>query len=234
MSNKPIIILSHPQMGENIGAVARVMTNFGLDELRLINPRDGWPSAKATMLAVNSEHILAQAKVFASFNEAVADINYLCATSGYMRQMVKKFRKPREAISEIANFAGKVGFLFGCERSGLTNEEINLCDMIIGIPTSLENQSLNLSHAVAIICYEYFAINISEHMAAVELASKEELNFLIERLLHNLKEKNFFKNLKMIPEMRKNIVNIFVRAELTSQDTRTMLGIFRALNDGNL
>lgn len=229
--HKPVVILSAPQMGENIGAVARIMSNFGVDELRIVNPRDGWPNEKAQAMSAHGSFVLDQAKVYDSLQDAIADRSIVYGTASLERFMVKPIITPWEM--ERAEFQNnKVGFLFGCEKSGLTNDELSLCDAIIRIPTSEKNHSLNIAQAVAILLYEYMKIEASDVKVAEsigELATKEEVTHLISFLESNLDERNFFKSPNMKPTMMRNITNMLVKAKLSQQDARTLFGIFRAM-----
>lgn len=229
-SNSPIIILSHPQMGENIGSVARVMSNFGLTELRIINPRDGWPNPKAYELAANGSFILDEAKLFSSLERAIADLNVLYGTASISRFMVKPTVTPKQAVGNGYQHQSNTGFLFGCERSGLSNEELVICDAVIKIPTSEINSSLNIAQAVAIIGYEYFTAICPKSSEVVEQpAKKEEINILFKYLEQELEANSFFKSPKMQPTMMRNIKNLFIRTKLTEQDVKTLFGIFRTL-----
>lgn len=228
--HKPVVILSAPQMGENIGAVARIMSNFGVDELRIVNPRDGWPNEKAQAISAHGSFVLDQAKIYDSLQDAIADRNIVYGTASLERFMVKSVITPWEM--ERAEFQNnKVGFLFGCEKSGLTNDELSLCDAIIRIPTSAKNHSLNIAQAVAILLYEYMKFELGEVEVpeSPEPASKEEVVHLISFLENNLDELNFFKSPNMKPTMMRNITNMLVKAKLSQQDARTLFGIFRAM-----
>ncbi len=221
------IILVAPQMGENIGATARVMSNFGLDDLRLVSPRDGWPNLKANEMAAHGEFIIEKARVFETVNDSIADLNFLIATTANPRYMEKPITSPRE----VYNLAqGKVGIMFGCERSGLTNEQLVMADVITQIPTSTINPSLNIAQAVGVMCYELFTQDLElPKNKKTQLATKGELDFFLTFLESNLEKTDFFKNKKLAPTMKRNIRNIFTRQSLTSQDTRTLMGVVRAL-----
>ncbi len=213
-------------MGENIGATARVMSNFGLDDLRLVAPRDGWPNPKANEMAAHGEFVIKKAKVFKTVNEAIADLNFIIATSANPRYMEKTLTSPKE----VYNFAqGKIGIMFGCERSGLTNDQLIMADIITQIPTSDINPSLNIAQAVGIMCYELSMRNsINSPDKKTELATKGELDFFLNFLESSLDNTDFFKNKKLVPTMKRNIRNIFTRQSITSQDTRTLIGIIKA------
>ncbi len=221
------IILVAPQMGENIGAAARAMSNFGLDDLRLVSPRDGWPNPKANEMAAHGEFIIEKARVFETVNDAIADLNFLIATTANPRYMEKPITSPREVFNLTQ---GKIGIMFGCERSGLTNEQLVMADVITQIPTSNINPSLNIAQAVGVMCYELFSHNINPLINKnTPLATKEELDFFLTFLESSLEETAFFKNKKLAPTMKRNIRNMFIRQSLTSQDTKTLMGILKSL-----
>ncbi|MGY9107623.1 MAG: RNA methyltransferase, partial [Alphaproteobacteria bacterium] len=154
----PAIILSEPQLGENIGAAARAMANFGLSDLRLVRPRDGWPNPKADAMAAGAVDIIAAARLFDTVEEAVAELNYVLATTARDRSMAKPILTPAEGAARLrrAGLQGRTSaILFGGERSGLTNHEVALADEVISIPTA-EFSSLNLGQAVLLVGYEWF------------------------------------------------------------------------------
>jgi tRNA/rRNA methyltransferase len=230
-TNQLYIILSHPQMGENIGAAARVMSNFGINNLRIILPRDGWPNEKAYEMAAHGKYILDKAEVYDNFNEAVADLNVLYATTANMRFMNK-------AVIELPNFNEglknlpnqKIGILFGRERTGLTNEEIVSANAILTIKTNEENPSLNLAQAVALVCYQLSSMHNWQLASNQQLlATKEELNHFFTHLEGLLDDNGFFKNSKMKPSMWRNIRNIFTKNTLTKQEVNTLRGILSSI-----
>lgn len=232
--HKPAIILVRPQLPENIGAVVRVMTNFGFNELRVVSPREKNFIEKATPMAANGAYLLNDITIFDNLSDAISDINLLIATAGYSRHMVKPLTTPRESMPNIKGYSGKVAFIFGSERIGLTNEELNLAELVLQIKTDEKNPSMNIAQAVAVVCYEFESANpLFDNAFHPMLASKEELVYFLNNLLTRLDNKGFYKNPKMKQEMNKNIRNIFVRSSLTSQDIKTLHGIFRTLSDGN-
>ncbi|OJU97919.1 MAG: RNA methyltransferase, partial [Shinella sp. 65-6] len=154
----PAIILVHPQLGENIGMVARAMANFGLAELRLVNPRDGWPSEKAISAASKADHVIEAAKVYPSLEEAVSDLEFVYATTARAPYGYKEVRSPVVAADDLRTRfrAGqKTGILFGRERTGLTNEEIALADELVTFPVNPAFASLNLAQVVLLMSYEW-------------------------------------------------------------------------------
>jgi len=228
------IILSHPQMGENIGFVARLMSNFGLHELRLVNPRDGWPNEKAEAVSMAGIDVIKNAKVFSSLNDAIADLSFVIGTGDTPRDMDKKHTTSWDYLSHVSDIDHKnVGLLFGCEKYGLSNDEVNLCDLMVTIPTSDVNSSLNLAHAVCVMLYEiskYQDFSISEKTADAS-ATKEEVSFFTDYLLSSLDEADYFKSSNMKNAMVRNVKNIFHGRGFTSQNIRTLFGIIRSLNE---
>lgn len=232
--HKPYIILVCPQLAENIGAVARSMSNFGLENLRIISPRDGWPpSIKAHELAAKGNYILDKAKIYNDLNYAIADLNFVIAATARPRDMVKKIGPLKNIIEHCSKKFDKdvkIGILFGRENNGLTNEELGLADVISVIPTSGQNPSLNLAQAVSIFAYEFFSqadMKIDENH---DICSKEEFNSLFKLLITSLECNDYFKEKNIKNKMIQNIRNMFIKAELSSQEIRTLMGIIKNLN----
>lgn len=238
MSSTPLssaIILARPQLGENIGACARVMCNFNLSDLRIIAPRDGWPNEKALDMAKSAKHIIEKATIYETLEEALSDIEFLYATTVRPRYMVKPVYTPRKAIDEIYKHAHhKSAILFGPERSGLSNDEIALANAIITVPVGSEYDSLNLAQAVAIMAYEHFMIAQNaphDHMPLgnTHFASRKDIAHLLNHLEEELDNSGFFFVPQKREHMRRNIRNLFARTHLTDQDVRTLRGIIRSL-----
>jgi len=240
MASKPAIILIKPQLGENIGAAARVMANFGLNDLRLVSPRDGWPNPKALEMAAHAEHIVNKARIFPNFEQAVKDLKFLYATTARAREADKRVITQRQ-IKLYKN----TGLVFGAERTGLTNEEISLCDELISIPVNPKYKSLNLAQAVAIICYE-LSLRGGKADASIqpgllrsarndrELASKAEISSMFKHLESELDKRGFFQEKTKRAGMVNNIRNFLTRAALNGQEVRTMRGIIRSLAEHRL
>jgi tRNA/rRNA methyltransferase len=237
MKNKPSIILIQPQLGENIGAAARVMLNFGLTDLRIVSPRDGWPNPKAVDMAKGAKDVIKNAQVFDSLKNASHDIHRIYATTARPRDMVKTVFTPRKCIEEVnkhSNNGEKCAIIFGPERSGLSNDDIVFADAITSIPVAPEYTSLNLAQAVSLLCYEWFSSNDQTKDEEFELgnskiASKQEIANMFEHLEKELDNTDFFKLPDKRPKMVRNIRNIFIRANLTDQDVRTIRGIIKSL-----
>ncbi len=237
-NSKPAIILIAPQMGENIGAAARGMLNFGLTDLRIVNPRDGWPNPKAVDMAKGAKSVIHEAQIFTSLKDATHDITRLYATTARTRDMVKQEYNARETALEMLKNDGKSAIMFGPERSGLTNDDITLADAVAIIPVAPIYTSLNLSQAVNIMCYEWFvakAESDSDGSASPsegsQLATKEELANLFEHIESELDKTDFLRVADKRPKMVRNIRNIFSRNDLTEQEVRTLRGIIKSLTN---
>lgn len=234
----PSIVLVSPQMGENIGAAARGMANFNLHDLRLVNPRDGWPSKIAEANAVGALDILPPVQVFNNTANSLKDFHVVYATTARPRDMRKKVFTPREAakaMTQDAQTGKRSAILFGGERAGLSNEDVAQAHHIISVPVNKDFASLNLAQTVLLMAYE-ITLTSEELPPATDLpvgesrpASHEELNDMIGRLESELEGHNFFRNEDMRPTMMRNIRNIFSRAEMTEQEVRTFHGIISAL-----
>jgi len=240
MNLTPSIILSHPQLGENIGAAARAMANFGLTDLRLVKPRHGWPDAKATAMAAGAGKVVEEATVFTTLREALADLNLIYATTARERGITKDVLTPAEAARRLraASSRGeKTAVLFGNERAGLDNDEISLCDCVITIPTA-HFASINLGQAVLLTAYEWFrASDVTprarlEHGPLHRKPTRREMFDLFDHLERELKESGFLfppeKREAMIRAVRATIH----RARLTYQEVQTLRGMLVALAKG--
>ncbi len=233
----PVVVLVEPQLGHNIGAVARAMKNFGLAELRIVNPRDGWPNEQAWASASGADDLLGAAEIFATTAEAVADLGRVFATTARERGMIKPIVTPREAAAELAGEgarAVRAGILFGGERAGLGNDDIALADTVLTIPTVPGFASLNLAQAVLLVGYEWHLTAFDTearrmHYGDTKPADKDKLLGFFEHLEAELLEADFLKPPDKIPTMVRNIRNFFQRAHPTEQEIQTLRGIVRAL-----
>ncbi len=236
--NPPVIILVEPQMGENIGAAARAMLNFGLTELRIVNPRDGWPNTAADANASGAFEHMPPPQIFPSLRDAIADFHYVLATTARPRGMVKPSFTPAQAIEEIiprTEEGQRCAIVFGPERTGLENEDVALCQSIIQVPTNPDFSSLNLGQCVLLVAYELFADqargkveNIASSQKS-EPAPQLELNNFIARLDEELDRAGFYREENLKPTMQRNIRNMFTRPEFTEQELRTLHGMVSAL-----
>jgi len=229
------IILVEPQMGENIGAAARVMGNFGFSDLRIVNPRDGWPNKKAIAMAAASADILRNATIYPSLAEALYDVKLAVAVTARKRDMEKKYLPPKEFGNHFDTIANRsqIAIVFGSERTGLSNEQVALCDYITTIPTEEKHRSLNLAQAVAIICYELSSCKIADHKIAIkEKASKKDIVILTDRIMEKLEEKHFFKDKGRKKPFYVNLLSLFTKQDLTIYDINNLHGIIKALSGG--
>jgi tRNA/rRNA methyltransferase len=237
----PAIILVNPQMGENMGAVARAMMNFGLRELRIVAPRDGWPNAAAEAMAAHGVEIIHNAKLFATTREAVADLHYVYASTARDRRLNKPLLDPREAMAEVAErgkSAQRTGVLFGPERSGLENEDIALAQAIVTVPTDPDHASLNLAQCAVLLGYEWWQAQGHTHQPQTNdkwqgtPAEQEEVNAFFDQLEVALDATYYFKVDAKKPRMWRNLRATFLKAGLSSQEVHSLRGIVSALQKG--
>jgi len=237
MTGGPSIILVEPQLGENIGMVARAMLNCGLTRLSLVRPRDGWPNPAAEAAAAGANAVLDGASVYASTRDAVAGCRRVYATTARPRGMVKPVLTPRAAARDMRGLQARgaaVALLFGPERSGLTNDDLVLADRVIAVPLNPAFASLNLAQAVLIIGYEWFQAadpDPGENLArgvGLPAARAELLNFLA-RLERALDAGQFFHPPEKRAVMVRNLRNVFLRGDLTDAELRTLHGVVSAL-----
>lgn len=234
----PAIILCEPQLGENIGTTARAMANFGLWDLRLVKPRDGWPNEKAIAAASRAEHVLDKVRVFETTEAAIADLSLVYATTARRRDLQKPVYGPEEAaqrvISHIAAGSG-AGILFGRERWGLYNEEVALADAIVTLPVEAAFASLNIAQAVLIIAYEWRRQSdhgkqlLFEDMLA-DAAPKEDLLGLFGHIEEALDRAGFFTAPDKRPTVVNNIRTMLGRGTFSAQEVRTLRGIISAID----
>jgi tRNA/rRNA methyltransferase len=231
----PAVILVRPQMGENIGAAARAMKNFGLDEMRIVDPRDGWPNKKAHAMASRADDILDNAALFDNTPAAVADLHAVYAATARSREMEKPCLTPREAVADMRRRLGagqQLGILFGGEKAGLDNDDATLAQSIIQIPANPAFSSLNLGQAVLLVAYEWFTFGpVPEPEPAGDglPVTLDELHFFENRLEEELTSAGFLKPPEKRPSMMRNLRNIFRRADLSGQEVRSLHGVVSAL-----
>lgn len=232
----PAIVLVEPQLGENIGTAARAMMNCGLDDLRLVRPRDGWPNDKAVAAASGADAVLDKARLYPSVEAAIGDLLHVYASTARDRYMVKRELIPRRAAEEMRGFiaAGEpCGVLFGPERTGLVNDHIALADTVVSVPLNPAFASLNLAQAVLLVGYEWFTAKTEpcpEHMhrGHSRAANKEELLRFFEHFEEALVESGFLRHPDKRPSMTRNLRNLFQRAGCTEQELRTLHGVITA------
>lgn len=235
MSLNPIIILVAPQLGENIGASARAMKNFGLTKLRIVSPRDGWPNPKADSMSVGAIDIIQNAQIYDTLLEAIADIECLYATTAQPRDMNKNYLLTQDLGRKYPQNQ-KVAIMFGRENCGLTNEEIAHANMILSIKTKPDFSSLNIAHAVALVAYEcYKTVALPEENSKLDneqiVCTRGELEYFFDHLFNELEANKFFKVPEKYPHMTQNIRNIFTRIDKLSQnELQTLRGIISSLS----
>jgi tRNA/rRNA methyltransferase len=244
----PIVVLVNPQLGENIGTAARAMANFGLNELRIVAPRDGWPNRKALTSASGANWIIEGAAIFDDLAAALKDMHCVYATTARPRGMIKEVVTPEQAASDMRQRIGrgeKLAILFGRERWGLNNDEISLADAIVTAPVNPAFASLNIAQAVLLMGYEWFkgqAASLGQQTPELPAlagpglqtpdtrpATKEELYGFFEHLERELDQAGFFKTADKKPGMVRNIRNLYGRAGLTEQEVRSLRGMVASL-----
>ncbi len=238
--NAPAIILSRPQLGENIGAAARAMANFGLSDLRLVAPRAAWPNQKALAMAAGAASLVEGARVFDSLPSAIGDLQLVYATTARERGITREIVTPKEGAGRLRaalDRGEKTGILFGNERAGLDNDEISLCDAVITIPTA-RFASLNLAQAVLIASYEWFRTADAtaparlEHGPLQRKPTRRELLQLFEHLERELLASGFLYPPDKVEAMCRAIRATLHRARLTYQEVQTLRGMIVALTKG--
>ncbi len=229
----PTIILVRPQLPENIGMTARVMDNFGLSKLYVVNPRDGWPSKMAENSAKHGINIIKKTKNFTSLNEAVSKFNLVIATTNRKRFLTKTtYNNFFDLKKKIINFKN-TAILFGPENSGLSNRDLRLTNCIFTIKTTSRNKSLNLSHAVSVISYELFNLKKvnSNYTDNYELANNLELSNFMNALIKDLDSKSFFNPKEKKESMIDNIYSIYNKMHLTKKELRMLWGMHKKLKN---
>ena len=235
----PAILLVETQLAQNIGAVARAMLNFGLRDLRLINPQADPLAREAQALAAGADEILKNVKIFKSTQEAMADLHHLYATTARPRDMISLHMTPHQAgdlMQEHTKENQRFGVLFGPERSGLTNEDVALCSGTISVPLNPAFSSLNLSQAVLLIGYEFYQVRlnttdntISLQQCETQMATKQDLMGMFEHLETELEKAGYFRTAHKKPKMVQSIHTMFSRVPFTAQEIRTFRGIIADL-----
>jgi tRNA/rRNA methyltransferase len=247
----PSVILIEPQLPDNIGMVARACANFGLDDLRLVDPRDGWPNEKARIAASGANYVIDDAAAYDTFDAALGDLNWVCATTARQRDLRKPVLTPEEAIAEMRKriAAGqRCGVIFGRERNGLETHEVARADAIVMIPVNSHFASLNLAQAVLILGYEWMRRSEQATLGRVTTfeqplrpglylgdqlpATREELTGFFDHLERELERQGFFSSPDKRPSVVNNLRTMFLRAEPTGQEVKTLRGIVATLARG--
>ncbi len=234
---QPAFVLVRPQMGENIGAAARAMWNFGLDAMRITGPRDGWPNPRAVAMASGAGRLLDGAMLTATTAEAVADCAYVYATTARQRGMTKPVLTPERAMQDAAErlAAGqRVAVLFGPERAGLENDDIARANAIVSVPVNPEFPSLNLAQCVLLVAYEWRraseeVVHESMEMARTDWATGAEMEALAAHYEERLGAAGFFFPPEKAEGMKRNLRNLWSRMPLTRADVQVLHGILRQL-----
>ncbi len=228
----PVIVLVRPQLGENIGKAARAMLNFGLTELRLVAPRDGWPNPDAGPPASGADVVLERARVFDSVAEAVTDCAHVYATTVRKRGVTKPVLTPERAAGEIRAQNGRSAILFGPERSGLETDDVALARAIVTVPINPEFGSLNLAQAVILLAYEYSRGMSLAQPPSEELlppAPQEELEDLVGHLERLLEPRGYFRPPSRAPATRRTLRGILTKPAWNHLEVRTLRGVLSAL-----
>ena len=236
----PAIVLVDPQMGENIGATARAMYNFGLIDLRIVRPRDGWPNSRAIANASGATPVIDRVRTFTDVSDAIADLHHVFAATARPRDMVKEVMTPVGAAKSIRRDEQqniRCGILLGGERAGLSNDDLVHAKTIITIPTNPSFASLNLAQAALLLAYEWFCADDDTPESFVSdfetrPANAQEMKGLFEHLETELLASGFLYPPEKTPTMIRNIRNLLHRADLTEQDVRTLRGIIVSLAQG--
>src|SRR5947207_8601973 len=236
----PIVVLVEPQLGENIGAAARAMANFGLSQLRLVNPRQGWPNDKARIMATGAGQVLDAVALYPTLATAIADCSLVLATTARAHDQAKPVIGPAEAASMIGPTiaAGEnAAILFGRERNGLENDEVALADAIVTLPVNPAFASLNLAQAVVIVAYEWFKLAGAGTLPFAmpnksAPAPKQQLLAFFENVERELEKVEFFRPPDKRETMQINLRNIFNRMQPPQEDIQTLHGVIMAVAEG--
>lgn len=247
----PAVILMEPQLADNIGMVARAMANFGLDELRLVAPRDGWPNEKARIAASGANYVIDDAAPFDRLADATADLTWICATTARQRDLRKPVLTPEQAVTEMSRRIARgerCGVLFGRERNGLETSELAYADALVMIPVNAEFASLNLAQAVLILGYTWMLKRDDHSLGRVTTyekplqtglnmgddrpATKEEQLGFFEHLEGELDRLGFFNPAERRPAVVRNLRTLFTRLGPTAQEVRTLRGVVATLAHG--
>jgi tRNA/rRNA methyltransferase len=233
----PAFVLVRPQMGENIGAAARAMLNFGLERMRVVAPRDGWPSPQAVALASGAGRVLDGAQIYEAVQSAVADCEYVYATTARGRELTKPVFTPEAAMHDArARIAAgqRVAVLFGPERAGLENDDITRANAIITVPVNPDFPSLNLAQCVLLLGYEWRrqtapAPEVVHHMARTKWANGAEVEALGDHFESRLSDAGFFYPPEKVDGMKEGLRNMWTRLNLTQAEVQTLHGMLRQM-----
>ena len=235
MKNKYGFILIKPQLGENIGASARSLKNFGFKNLIITNPKHGWPNIKAKATSVGAFDILNKTKVFDNTNSAIQSFDIIFSFSARKRDINKKHISLNKFLNITKKFKQKkIGLMFGPEASGLSNLDLSYANYVVQIPSSPKFKSMNLSHSVSLVCYEIFKLNnfklTKQLLFNKNIGQKGKLSQIIKLLVTKLEQKNFFKPPEKRSSMIKNINNLFYRLEPDDKELRILGSLIGSLS----
>ena len=231
-TNKPVIVLVRPQLGQNIGKAARAMLNFGLTQLRLVAPLDGWPNPDAGRAASGADIVLDQAQVFATTADAIADCSTVYASTVRRRDLIMPVVDPAGMALGIAADPGRSAILFGPERSGLETEDVALAKAIVTVPINPEFGSLNLAQAVILLAYEWSRGQTLAQPPAKDMeppAAQSELEGLIGQLDESLEAKGYFFPPSRVQATRNTLRTILTKPQWSSREIQALRGVIRAL-----
>ena len=235
MQNKFGFILVKPQLGENIGACARSMKNFGFNKLHIVEPKINFPNEKAKATSVGAFDIINKAKVYNNIEDAISKFNLIISLSARRRDINKKhisLQAFQKIIIKKKNI--KIGLMFGPEASGLSNKDLSFSNYILQIPTSTKFKSLNLSHSLTIICYEIFKLinkkSIKINTSKLKLSTKSKISFVLKHLVNLLDKKDFFIPIEKKHSMLLNINNLIYRLEPNDKELRILASIISSLS----
>lgn len=229
----PVVVLVRPQLGQNIGKAARAMLNFGMTELRLVGPRDGWPNPDAGPAASGADVVLEQAQVFEAVADAIADCSSVYASTVRRRDLMMPVLSPEDMAAAIAASPGRSAMLFGPERAGLETDEVALANAIVTVPINPQFGSLNLAQAVILLAYEWSKTTALAQPPVRDteaLAPHGELGSLIAQLEASLQAKNYYHPPERKPATQNTIRSIFTKTGWSSREVKAVRGIIRALS----
>jgi len=235
MKNKFGFILIKPQLGENIGACARSLKNFGFSKLHIVTPKQSWPNNKARATSVGAYDIIKRAKIYNNTYEAINEFNIVISLSARKRDINKKHISINQFLKLVKSKKNtKFGLMFGPEASGLSNDDLSLSNFVLQIPTVKKFKSINLSHSLTIICYEIFKLNnlnkFTKDVKGIKISSKRKISSLVLHLKKLLEKKGFFVPLEKKHSMLMNINNLIYRLEPNDKELRILASIISSLN----
>ena len=239
MKNKFGFILVKPQIGENIGACARSLKNFGFSKLHIVSPKQSWPNNKAKATSVGAYDVVKRAKIYDNTYDAINDFNIIISLSARKRDINKKHISINQFLKIIKSKKNtKFGLMFGPEASGLSNDDLSLSNFVLQIPTSKRFKSLNLSHSLTVICYEIFKLinfkKFQKDAKNIKISSKSKISSLVLHLEKLLEKKGFFVPIEKKHSMLMNINNLIYRLEPSDKEVRILASIISSLSKKNI